>query len=324
MTTSTAPSAEHAVHNVVAAMETAAAIDAARRLGILNRLAASPQTIAELTDDLRSDPRATGRLTEALLRLGVLHDDGHGLLFADSATVQCLELMSDEWAQLPRVIQTGTPVRNATSVDGAEVLYPNMVSLLAAWCSPAAGRLGDLLSPCAGEVLDVGAGAAPWSIAVATRNSDTRITAVDYPAVLPATRRAVDHAGLTARFRYLAGDVFALELPPARYDLVIVGNLCHLLGPSQNRALLSTLRQRIRPGGRLAIIDVLPSADPLLQLMISRYELGLLLRTKAGRVHPLSAYREWTGELGFPGLTHCVLSSDPPVSALLSQPIPTG
>jgi hypothetical protein len=74
-----------------------------------------------------------------------------------------------------------------------------------------------------------------------------------------------------------------------------------LFGREQNRVLLGTLRRRIRPGGRLAIIDVLPSPDPVQQLVISRYELGLLLRTKAGQVYPLSAYREWTGELGFPG-----------------------
>jgi SAM-dependent methyltransferase len=309
-----------ALLHVTAAVETVAALDAARRLGILSRLATSPRTVAELTHDLPVDPRATGRLLDTLVRLGLLHRDTRGSFATDPMAVHCVELMTDEWANLATVVQAGAPTTAADTVDGATRLYPTLVPLLSAWFTPAAARLADLLSPLSGEVLDIGAGAAPWSIAIATRNEHTRVTAIDVPAVLTATRHAVDQAGLATRFRYRAGDVFALDLPPAAYDLAIVGNLCHLLDPDQNRALLAKLRRSIRPGGRLAIIDVLPSQDPAEQLTISRYELGLLLRTKAGQVYPFSTYLDWTTELGFPSLTHSTLSSDLPISLLLTQP----
>jgi hypothetical protein len=46
------------------------------------------------------------------------------------------------------------------------------------------------------------------------------------------------------------------------YDLIILGNVCHLFSPDTNRALLRRLRPALRDGGTLAIVDALPSAEP--------------------------------------------------------------
>jgi ubiquinone/menaquinone biosynthesis C-methylase UbiE len=308
------------LRHVTAAVETVAAVDTARRLGVFGRMATSPRTAAEVADDLRLDPRGVSRLLDTLVRLGLLHAGSEGSFKADPAAVRCIELIADGWAELPMVLRTGTPITKANTADGAGRLYPDAVALLAAWFAPAAARLAELLSSWSGEILDVGAGAAPWSIAIAAGDERIRVTAVDVPDVLPATRRAVDHAGLASQFRYLAGDVFTLDLPSATYDLLIVGNLCHLFDAEQNRTLLSILRRTIRPGGRLAIIDVLPSTDPTEQRAISRYELGLLLRTEAGQVYPFPAYLDWTTEAGFVALTQSTLSADPPISLVFSGP----
>lgn len=307
------------LRQVGAAVETAAAFDAARRLGILTRLATTPRTAAELAEDLRLDPRALGRLLDALARLGLLHLDARGAFAADPVVVRCFELIAGGWAELPAVLRTGTPGTRADTVDGAGHLYPDVVAVLATWFAPAAARLAELLSPWTGTVLDVGAGAAPWSTAIAAGDHRTRVTAVDVPDVLATTRRAVDRAGLTSQFDFLAGDVFTLDLPA--HDLVVVGNLCHLFDAERNRALLRTLRRGVRPGGRLAIVDVLPSADPAEQLAISRYELGLLLRSDAGQVYPFATYLGWATDAGFPALTPATLSTDPPLSLLLSGPV---
>ena len=42
----------------------------------------------------------------------------------------------------------------------------------------------------------------------------------------------------------------------------------------------------------LAVIDVIPSEQPTPR-WVALYELGLLLRTASGRVHPLTAYLGW-------------------------------
>jgi SAM-dependent methyltransferase len=304
---------------VTAAVETAAVLAAAHQLGVLRRLTAAPRTATELADDLGLAPPATSRLLDALVRLGLVRRDASGSCTADPAAVRFLEVFSEAWDTLPDVVRTGTPVTPADTGDGAAALYPIIAPQLATWFAPAATRLSELLSPPPGRILDVGAGAAPWSIAVAARNEHTHVTAIDLPAVLPVTQAAVAEAGLTTRFSYLPGDVFTTDLPAAAYDLALVGNVCHLFGPEQNRTLLGKLRHSTRPGGRIAIVDVLPATDPAEQLAISRYELGLLLRTSVGRVYPLTTYRAWSAEAGFPGLIPFRLSSDPPMNLLLSH-----
>ena len=138
----------------------------------------------------------------------------------------------------------------------------------------------------------------PWSLAVAARDPACTVTALDLPAVLPATRRAVADAGRERQFRFLAGDRFDAEVGAATYDLAIAGNLCHLFGADADRRLLGRLHGALRPGGYLAIMDVVPDERPPPR-RVALYELGLLRRTASGGAHPLAAHRRWLAGAGF-------------------------
>jgi SAM-dependent methyltransferase len=124
------------------------------------------------------------------------------------------------------------------------------------------------------------------------------VTAVDLPAVVPATRRAVRIAGRERQYRLVAGDLFDVELGHEAYDLAIAGNLCHLFDEAANRRLLDRLHDALRPGGTLAVMDIMPGEQPT-RRWVALYELGLLLRTASGRVHPLAAYLGWLHDAGF-------------------------
>jgi len=93
--------------------------------------------------------------------------------------------------------------------------------------------------------------------------------------------------------------MFTCTLPLAAYDVVLLANICHRFDETRNRALMCRMRPTVRPGGLLAIIDVLTQADPAAQRRISLYALGLRLRTSQGTVHPLAAYQAWTSNAGF-------------------------
>ena len=114
--------------------------------------------------------------------------------------------------------------------------------------SSVAERAAKLLPP-AGRVLDVGRGAAPWSLALVARDPACLVTAVDLPAVVTATRRAVRTAGRQRQFRFLAGDLYDIELGRGVHDLAIAGNLCHLFNGDANRRLLGRLYDALAPGG---------------------------------------------------------------------------
>lgn len=298
----------------------AAAIDAARRLGILARLDQEPADTATTARCCDTAPDTTGLLLDALHASGVLARDPAGR-YSVTTDGRWGATLAGDWTHLSDVVRTGTPVVAADTPAGASEVYPDVVDELFRLLAPAAAEAARVLAP-AGKVLDVGAGAAPWSIALARTDAGCQVTALDVPGVLARTRTAVAGAGLTDRFDYVAADMFDVELPEAFYDLILLGNVCHLFDPDTNRRLLARLRPALRPGGRLAILDALPSEDPDQHRQLSHYALSLRLRTQAGAVHPLPDYRTWTTAAGYGQLTTVQVSTQPPLTLLTAPAVP--
>ncbi len=300
---------------LVNALQAAAACNAAVRLGILDRLLEAPASADEVARRCRTAPDTTQLLLDALDALAVVRrrDDG---TYITATEARCLTIFAAGWSRLGQVVRTGQPLVAADIPAGAADLYPGIVPLLAQLFVPAVRRAVEILAPVRGDVLDVGAGAAPWSIAFALSDPTARVTALDLPAVLRTTRRTVEAAGLAAQFQFRAGDMFTADLPQAAYDMILLGNVCHLFSQNANRALLQRLHPALRPGGTLAIVDALPSEDPEEHRFLSLYALGLRLRTSAGAVYPLEAYATWTREAGYSEVRAITLSRTPPLALL--------
>jgi SAM-dependent methyltransferase len=288
------------------AVAAAAAVRTAERLGALARLDGGRVTAAELAVACAISERGARRLLAALAGLGLAESVGGGAWRAALPDLAGVASMPRMWAHLDGALREGRPLVRGDTPDGAAAFYPGAVGYIGTMLAAAAEQAASLL-PAAARVLDAGAGAAPWSLAVAARDPACLVTAVDLPAVVPATRRAVTDADRERQFRFLAGDLFGVELGRGAYDLAIAGNLCHLFDQAANRRLLGRLYDALRPGGALAVVDVMPDEQPT-RRWVALYELGLLLRTASGGVHPLAAYLGWLHDAGFePPERHCLV-----------------
>lgn len=306
---------------LVEAATATAALAAAERLGVLDRLDRGPADAAALVADCGLTHRAAPLLLDVLVAVGAATPVGNGGYRAARGIRRFGELLRLITTGLPDVLRTGVPAVAADSRSGAEQLYPGTIDRLGSLMADAAALAADHLASVAvpDAVLDVGAGAAPWSLALAHRLPHCRFTALDLPAVLATTRTAVDDAGHATRFTLLDADVFTTDLPAAAYDLVIVGNLCHLFDPSANRHLLARLTRTLRPGGTLAILDVLPDSPGTDRRWLALYALGLHARTSSGQVHPYAAYREWLTDARLTSLRRIDLPTVPPVTLLTAH-----
>lgn len=274
-----------------------AALHAAQRLGVLERLAATPEPPEALAEAAGLDPRLTAVVLELLAALGIAEVDGEGAYRVAPSTAAAVDWAGRVYGLLPDAWrQVGIGPRYDEPSDAA-AHYPAVVGLLADRTARVADELAARLARPRERVLDVGAGAAPWSLAVARREPTCRVTAIDLPDVIEVTGEAVAAAGCAERYELVAADVFA-HLPEGPYDLVLVGALCHLFdGPTAAR-LVERLAGVLAPGGRLAVIDAVaddphtPAGDRAV------YELGLALRTGGGRLHPTSACRRWMADAG--------------------------
>lgn len=289
----------------------AAVYHAAERLGLLDRTASAPASITELAHDCGTSEHGTGLLVAALHALGVLERLPGDRYRPAGPSATPIAALIRTWERLEESVRSGRPALRADTVIGASTLYPQLVSLLGTIFGPVVLRAAELL-PGYNTILDLGAGAAPWSIALAQRNPNSRVTALDLPSVLPATQRAVDDAGCAEQFRLVGADMFTVELPREAYDLIIMANVCHLFSPDANQRLIERLTPSLRRTGTIALIDIVPADTPQATL----YELGLFLRSSEGRTYDAADYTQWISHAGLLAVDIHMLSDDPPIALL--------
>src|SRR5579864_1365864 len=301
------------------ALAISSALSAADHLGVLARLDAGPADSITLARDCAISERGARLLLAALCSLGLIEEGSDGLYHAALLDLAQLTMWITPWGQLAQAIRDDPPARAGGTPGWAETLYPDVVAHLGVWFAPAAEPAADLLVARGQRVLDLGAGAATWSLALAARNPDMRVTAVDVPTVLAVTRQVVTTSGYADRFDYLSGDLFTIDLGRSAYDLAIAGNLCHLFDEATNRHLLGRLFDALHPGGTLAILDALPNEQLDGPRPVVLYALGLLLRTNRGQVYPFSTYVGWLREIGYEAIERIDLLAAPPVSLITAR-----
>lgn len=296
------------------AFATTAAVTAADRLGVFERLDGAGVDADTLARDCGISRRGAALLLAALARLGLAQEDREGHYQAALLDLSFVRGRVSSWERLAPALQQGGAAAGDTP-GGAESLYAELAGGLGQLFARAADSAACRLARPGLRILDAGSGAAPWSVAIAAREPDCTVTALDLPAILPAARRAAAAAGVQDRFRFVAGDLFTFEIEPRWYDLVIAANVCHLFDEEANCGLVGRLADAVRPGGTLAIVDVLlDSTRP-----VALYALGLMTRTRTGRVYPREAYESWAHEAGLGPIEQLPLGASFPLSLLVAR-----
>jgi ubiquinone/menaquinone biosynthesis C-methylase UbiE len=296
---------------------------AAAQAGVLQQLANGPASAAAVAAACGTALHPTALLLDGLVALGLLEPCGE--VFALTATAQFLagpyrDLGDSYWSHLPAFLRTGEPMVRMDDPRESERQYQAQAMTLSWMMAPAAAAAAAALD-IGGKrrglaVLDVGAGAAGWSLGLARRDPATTVTALDWPAVLAIAQQAAVDAGLQERFATIAGDYHCVTLPEAAFDLAIVANVTHLETAAGNRDLFERLHRSLRRGGEIAVIDVFPN-QPAGILPAALYALGLALRTTHGRVHSAADLENWLAAAGFDECRFAPLAATPHTMGML-------
>jgi 2-polyprenyl-3-methyl-5-hydroxy-6-metoxy-1,4-benzoquinol methylase len=215
---------------------------------------------------------------------------------------QYQNLGNEYWEYLPQFLESNVPLTAMDAPEQSEAQYQKQVTALAWMMQPAAERAARLLE--AGtrrrglNIIDVGAGAAVWSLGIAAHDTEARVTAVDWPAILDIASVHARTYGLADRFTPLPGNYHDVELPGETYDLAIVGNVTHIETEMGNRTLFQKLHAALKAGGDIAVFDVMPGQEEG-DLARALYALGLAMRTENGRVYPREELEALLATAGF-------------------------
>ena len=283
----------------------AATLVAAYQGNLLQALLNGYATPSMYAEELGLDSTATERILEVLTSLGIA--DCQQGRYAASAAFKDLDVIDPGgvdacgalWSQVPAFLLRGERFAHIDGPpDTREVVYSGVVSKLALFVAHGARQLAVNIPGRPAHILDVGAGSGIWSLAMAERHAETLVTALDFPTVLQAFRIQAEHMGLSDRIGLLPGNYHSVAIPEDRFDRIVLANVLHLEPSEQAAVLIGRVATTLLPGGDLVIVDMLGDSTPAGERSRAIYGLHLALRTREGKVHPLSNLQAWVKQAG--------------------------
>jgi ubiquinone/menaquinone biosynthesis C-methylase UbiE len=276
-------------------------IRAARKVGLLSRLREGQHTLEQLCDVLSLLPGPTELLLDGLVAIGIIekYEDDYALSRAAHLLCQYDDDLGDRrWDQLAACVR-GEGDRQAAD----DQLQFNYLAATQWIHTPAAMQAAEILNiggegEVAGpKILDLGCGSAVWSCAMAHRDPQATITAVDQPPALEATTSTAASIGLSDRLETIQGDPQEVELAQSQFDLVLLAQRLGCLGFEQASHLLARAMAAAKGGGRVVVIDLFRGpARPNLAESIEA--LKLELSTRNGQMRSLHQAHSQLQSLG--------------------------
>ena len=246
---------------LVAAVELGV-FDAADRLG--------PSTAHTLADDLAVSAMHLGHLLDALVTFGLLDQVADHYTLTETAErylctdgpATMAELVRvapgplENWEHLAQTIRTGT-VQSPIERDPV-AFYGPLVTATFPTQRRAASRLGASIgwSRRPGmRVLDLGAGRAPWAIAVLEQSAGSTAVVNDLAGIVELAAETLDREGHAARVELRPGNFHEIDIEPQHFDVVVLGHVCRTEGETLATSLIRRSVDALVPGGQLIVAD---------------------------------------------------------------------
>lgn len=252
------------------------ALVAAIELGVFDALEGSPAAAEPLAVSIGASPAHLEHLLDALVTFGFLDqlDDVYELTEAaerylctnGAASMAALVAVApgphENWTRLAETIRGGAV---ATPIERDPVaFYAPLVTATFTTQLRAATRLGAALGWARRpglRVLDLGAGRAPWALAILAQSPGSTAVVNDLPGIVDLAAETAAAHGVADRIEIRAGDFHTIDIEPGAYDVVALGHVCRTEGDERARALIARAVTALRPGGQLLLADYFADND---------------------------------------------------------------
>lgn len=286
-------------------------------LNVFTCIANGHNTISKVAEHLHIDKRGCRILLEGLIGIGFLDKDGDIFTLAPDAqeylvkespyylggmVTHCKRLY-ENWGMLTDAVRHGTPVGGAQSLAQLEAYFAELVRGLYVSNYPTAQHLAEIIGigkdKTGLNILDVAGGSGVWSIAMLERDKSSKTTLLDFPTVISVAKEYVEQHHLQENFNFWAEDLEEADYPKEEFDLAVLGNICHALGPYATERLILNMGQTVKPGGTLAIVDFVPDNNRSKAGWPLIFGVNMLISTPEGDVFTESQYSQWFKKAGF-------------------------
>jgi ubiquinone/menaquinone biosynthesis C-methylase UbiE len=287
-------------------------------LDLFTHLARGTNTVPALARATACSPRGLRILLNALVGFKYLEREGDRFTMTPMTETFLLKTspqylggmilhsrqVRPSWDRLTEIVRTGKP---SQAVDGGEdqgqffaQFVDALYALNAGAAEAAAKALADGHDSGEFRVLDIGAGSGVWSLALARRIRSARVTVADWPIVIEkVTSQFAERQGLSNRYDYLPGNFREADFGESRFDVALLGHICHSEGEERTRALFRRVHRALKPGGRILIAEMVADEGRREATFPLLFAVNMLVNTEEGDTFTFGEYRRWLEEARF-------------------------
>jgi SAM-dependent methyltransferase len=299
------------VQEMATAFQRSRVLLTAHELDLFTVLNEEERTADEVAAALGTDRRATERLMNALVPLGLLRKRGERFSNGPLAA-RCLvrgkpDFMAglmhtahlwETWGALTQTVRSGRPPdRPAVSDRGDSWVRPFIAAMH--WrgrqTGPEVVGLIDLTG--VSRVLDVGGGSGAYAMAFVRAGTGITATVFDLPNVLPLTRSYVESEALSSQVETAAGDYLKDDLP-AGFDVVFLSAVVHSNSFEDNRRLIRKAAGALNAGGQVVVVDSLMNEGRSGPLRSALFGINMLVGTEEGDTYTQAEIEGWMTAAG--------------------------
>lgn len=278
-------------------------VGAAVKTGLFETIKSNPLTLNELSSRTGCDLRALWTVTEALVALDYLEYENGRIrmtgeaysMFYDQnnerytgfSFMHTYDLIS-KWLELPGVLRSGRHSSREENPDESK----DFISAMAYYAKKSAPQVAEYClrgMPEKPLVLDVGGGPLTYALEFAQKGAE--VTVLDLPEVIEMMKSDLDPK---LPISTVEGD-FTKGLPEGPFDLIYLGNICHIYGEKENRKLFADAARELQEGGRVVVNDIIRGTGPWAAV----FAVNMLVNTSSGGTWTYEQYRTWLQDAGF-------------------------
>ncbi len=209
----------------------------------------------------------------------------------------------ENWSRLADTVRRGrpaTPIEDDPAAFYVPLVQGTFTTMFR--CATRADlkiRYSAMRSP---RILDLGAGGAPWAIAMLGACVDGTAVVNDLPVVIDvAIAKAAEH-GVAERCEFRPGDFHTVEIEPDHYDVVILGHVCRAEGADGARHLIERAFAALAPDGRLVLADYFTDIERKSNPHAVIMGTTMMASTEKGFCFTHQEFSEWIRAAGFADL----------------------
>ena len=309
-------------------------IESAIRTGVFDALNDFPMTLEEVHSKTGASTRGLAAIMNALCGLELLDRDAEGRYsltpesaaflirskpsFMGGLILHTSSQLIPKWLHLTEIVKSGKPAAAVNQQDtGVEFFQQFVADIFPMSYAPAQALAAELKLDKA-RVLDLAAGSGVWGIALAQSSPNVEVTAVDWPGVLPVTKKIVARFGFENRFTFIAGDLLTADFG-SHYNVATLGHILHSEGEARSHRLLAKTFEALAPGGTISIAEFLVNADRKGPINGLFFAVNMLVNTDEGDTYSFEEISSWLKQAGFvnprlldsPGPSPLILATKP-------------